>query len=152
MRFCRTSFFIASGYVLLNRKEIALKYIISKIASVMRLVICWSVIAFFAKLVLDWLSKDLTDYSLLSLPKFMVNNLLQKGVLWHFWYFGALMIVYACLHLLFKVKKYLKSIWFGLVGVSCFIQIISYTVGTPLQSHCIQKFLIWTWLLYFILG
>lgn len=77
----------------------------------MRLVICWSVIAFFAKLVLDWLSKDLMDYSLLALPKLIVNNLLQKGLLWHFWYLEALMIVYACLLLLFKVKKYLKPIW-----------------------------------------
>ena len=145
-------FFVASGYVLLNRKEIALKYIISKIASVMRLVICWSVIAFFAKLVLDWLSKDLTDYSLVSLPKLIVNTLLQRDVLWHFWYFGALMIVYACSPLLSKAKKYLKLIWLGLVGVSCIIQILSYVVGTPLQSRCIQTFRIWTWLQYFILG
>jgi surface polysaccharide O-acyltransferase-like enzyme len=81
-----------------------------------------------------------------------VKSLVQKGTLWHFWYFGALMIVYLFVPLLSKHGENLKWVWVVSFGMGFLIQSVSYIVGTPLQSYLIQTFRLWTWIQYFVLG
>lgn len=88
----------------------------------------------------------------LSFIKQVVKSLVQKGTLWHFWYFGALIIVYMCAPLLSKSAEMLKWIWAACLGAGCLIQLASYIIGTPLQSYCVQTFRLWTWIQYFVLG
>lgn len=145
-------FFMASGYILLNRGRISFQYSIRKCRSVLKIVVLWAAIVFIGSMCLDLVRGTLDSNIVLSFIKLVVKSLVQKGTLWHFWYFGALIIVYMCAPLLSKSTEMLKWIWVTCLGVGCLIQLSSYIIGTPLQSYCIQTFRLWTWIQYFALG
>lgn len=144
-------FFMSSGYILLNRSNIPFMYILKKISAIMRVVILWAAICFLGKNIGGFIKGNINGIDILYFLELIIKSLVQKGILWHFWYLGALIIVYMCLPILLKLKK---SYWQYIlpITVSCVIQISSYLLGEPIQSHCIQTFRIWTWLQYFILG
>lgn len=145
-------FFMASGYILLNRGRISCQYSIRKCCSVLKIIVLWSAIVFIVGMCLACIQGTLDSNIILSFIKLVVKSLVQKGILWQFWYFGALMIVYMCAPLLSKSAEMLKWIWAACVGVGCLIQLGSYIIGKPLQSYCIQTFRLWTWIQYFVLG
>lgn len=145
-------FFMASGYILLNRGQISFQYSIRKCCSVLKIVVLWAAIVFIGSMSLDLVRGTLDSNIVLSFIKLIIKSLVQKGTLWHFWYFGALIIVYMCAPLLSKSTVKLKWIWVACFGVGCLIQLGSYIMGTPLQSYCIQTFRLWTWIQYFALG
>jgi surface polysaccharide O-acyltransferase-like enzyme len=145
-------FFMASGYILLNRGCISFRYSIRKCCSVLRVVVLWAAIVFMGSIFIDFMRGSLDSHIVVPYVKLVVKSLLQKGILWQFWYFGALMIVYLCVPLLSKNAEILKWIWVTCLGIGCLLQLSSYFIGTPLQSYCIQTFRLWTWIQYFILG
>jgi surface polysaccharide O-acyltransferase-like enzyme len=89
---------------------------------------------------------------LVSFAKLIIKSLVKKGMLWHFWYFGALLLIYICVPLLNKHRERLNRIWIAFFAFGFLAQLGSYIIGTPLQSYCIQTFRLWTWIQYFILG
>lgn len=109
-------------------------------------------IIFVLKLVQDVLKRNLSFETIFYFFKTIIDSLIQKGMLWHFWYFGALIIVYLCLFVLNNKKKELKKIWIFFLIIGIIFQMWSYIIKVPIQSYCIQTFRIWTWLQYFILG
>ena len=146
-------FVMSGGYIMLNRGSVDWNYSIRKMTSVLKVAAIWGGILFAAQLAGDILNHTVTWQIFLYYPKLIVKGMiLQKGRLWHFWYFGALMMLYASLPLLCRVRKYLFKVWIALVIIGGVIQAASYVVGTPLQAYVLQTFRLWTWFQYFILG
>ena len=104
---------------------------------------------------------SLAGYIIIYVKNF-IKNFLQKGQLWHFWFLGALILLYALLpivtrflfHNTNETKRQHRMIacWLICFTVSFGLQGISYIMRCPLQSHVPQTFRFWTWMQYFILG
>lgn len=150
--FAVPAFMMASGYFLLNRGKVSVSYSLKKICDIVRVVVLWSVIIALMKVVYDGIQGNLTMETWLYFPKTVAGSLVQKGVLWQFWYFGALILMYAALPILTSGGRHLKAIWMTLCVIGIAFQWTSYILGAPVQRKFIQTFRIWTWGQYFILG
>lgn len=83
------------------------------------------------------------------------KDFLQRGSMWHFWYFGALIILYFLLPLFTRItvnKRNKFLTWIIFVLISIVFQFFSYYLGYSLQSKVIQTFRLWTWIQYFFMG
>lgn len=155
-------FFMTTGYIIWQRPNIKFGYSFSKIKSILRLVILWNIIFYcceeIAKSVLIIVGggENIILFDILRLLKQILKSLVQKGIVWQFWYLGALMIVYFLLPFLSSYildkKNRFNSCLLILIICSIIIQILSYIQGTPIQENIIQTFRLWTWLMYFMLG
>jgi len=73
--------------------------------------------------------------------------------MWHFWYFGALIILYLILPFLHKTGLKNRLTLIVVAGaVAVVLQISSIISGVPIQKNVIQTFRFWTWILYFVGG
>ena len=145
-------FFMSSGYFLLNRGEVNPLYSARKIVRVGKVILCWTAISAVGGVCTDVAHHTLSYHTLLYWPTITFRALLQKGSMWHFWYFGTLILLYLCLPLLTRFRKYLSHVWMALVLLGFVLQVSSYWVGTPLQMYVRQTFRLWTALQYFLLG
>lgn len=144
---------MSSGYFLLNRSKVAISYSKHKCIGVIRVIIGWNfIIAIFRVLKAILLQKNIID-EILRLPVECVKCVLQKGTLWHFWYLGALMIIYLLLPVISRfTNKKLKTLFFCTGVISIIIELTSFYLKSPIQKHVIQTFRLWTWIFYFLLG
>lgn len=147
-------FFASSGYFLLNRGIISVSYIVRKILNILRVVIIWNVLIILSQYMLMVLYRQNISFSIMNVIRTIIKSLLQKGVLWQFWYFGALMIIYFFLPILSNLVKkgYALRVWSVLTFMCIFFQVVSCIIGRPIQKNVVQTFRLWTWLQYFILG
>lgn len=150
--FAVPAFFTSTGYVLLNRSSTSKKYCWNKIKNILYVVLLWSVLMSIACLFVYAVRNQLNPQMVMMFPKTFFGGLVQRGNLWQFWYLGALIIIYAVYPVLMRYRERLSFIWIILVVIGVFIQIVSYFIGTPLQSYIIQTFRLWTWIQYFALG
>ena len=153
--FATPVFFFASGYILLQRKEISYKYCFKKIVRILRIVLIWDVGVNLGILILKILLDK--DIDFVTFVKDMTyRSLIQKGTMWQFWYLGAMMLLYLLLPIIHKIvyentKKW-TCFWGAFVGVCACIQLFSVIAGYPIQASVIQTFRLWTWIQYFSLG
>lgn len=146
-------FFMASGYILVNRSQITIDYIFHKILNILIVVSLWNVTLFLVKTAYRLYSNS--DYHVkLYEPIIMIGkSLIQKDTLWHFWYFGALTLVYLFCFVISKLSKKQKIIVWGIILIiSLGIQLGSIFSGSSLQKNIIQTFRVWSWFQYFMLG
>ena len=125
--------------------------------NIFKVIFFWGLIGFFAIDLLKYMNGNIINFKYGFITPFvdLVKDVLQKGTMWHFWYFGALSIVYIVLPVLVKIcqKPHGKiRLWLILVIISVTIQIMSYFMRSSFQLKIIQTFRIWTWLQYFLLG
>ena len=142
---------MSTGYVLLNRDKVSNNYVYNKIKKILHAVLLWSLLISMASLFVQITRNQVNLQSILLLPKCFLG-LIQRGCLWHFWYLGALIIIYLIYPLLMRYRERLPLIWIISVTIGVAIQLISYFIGVPIQSYIIQTFRIWSWLQYFVLG
>ena len=157
-------FFMVSGYFSLNKAiPTGEGYYIKKITSVLRIVILWNIIRFLISLSGILIGKNISEYSITYLITQILKSLLQKGKMWHFWYLGALILIYLFLFifnglyktitLFYKNKVYFMFLlWGTAILCSIIIQAVSMFQGKSVQQHIIQTFRLWSWIQYFILG
>ncbi len=146
-------FWMSSGAFLLNRPKSTWRYVLKKILRILVVVILWDMIVSCGWIVGNMILRPDSSINLLYIPKVILGSLVQKGIMFHFWYFGALIIVYILLRAL--QEAYIRNhgvllIIFGLICIG--FQICSFIIGHPMQKYIIQTFRLWTWLFYFILG
>ena len=144
-------FFVVNGCLMLNKQNITYKYIMKKVLGIVKVVFIWNIMITIALYVLG---KGINNPIKSSL-----NNLIQEGYFWQFWFFGSLIIIYLflpILHNVFKNNKtgvYITAIF---IGISCIIDVISFIRAKNgyeiVQINIIQTFRIWTWFAYFLLG
>lgn len=141
-------FMMVNGYLMFNKSDITPAYAFTKILSLLKIVVCWNLLIILPVMVLR--------HKFVNPIRLCVNCLFQKGYLWHFWYFGALIIIYLALpliHHLIKNRPLLHLILVViLVLISVTISIMSMLRGYSIQKYVPQTLRIWTWLMFFLFG
>ena len=141
-------FMMVNGYLMFNKSDITPAYAFTKILSLLKIVVCWNLLIILQVMVLR--------HKFVNPIRLCVNCLFQKGYLWHFWYFGALIIIYLALpliHHLIKNRPLLHLILVViLVLISVTISIMSMVRGYSIQKYVPQTLRIWTWLMFFLFG
>ncbi len=151
--FAIPTFFISSGYFLMNREGVSWKYSQKKMFGIIKIVVIWNFLFLLVKLFKELIFHETISYQVFTLAKASIGSFFQQGLLGHFWYLGAMMIIYFLVPLLTKLSKKVKLgilILTGAIGI--FIQFVSLILGWPIQSIVVQTLRLWTWLFYFILG
>lgn len=148
-------FFMISGYTLLSKDEVSVKYSITKIVALIRIVLLWDVVKYCLYFFLAIKYNNLGNWMIGAFIKDSWQGLIQEGTHWHFWYLGTLMIIYFMLPVLntiCKNNKVLVALWSILFIVSVVLQITSYKIGHSIQKEVIQTFRLWTAFQYLLLG
>ena len=146
-------FFFSSGYVLLQRKNITIRYCIKKCLSIVRVVMIWNVgvnLCIGCLKIIIGKENDLISF----FKDIIYRPFIQKGRMWQFWYLGAMILLYLLLPIIHRVinGRNWRFVYSILVLFCTCIQVISLYVNTPIQKNVIQTFRIWTWVQYFSLG
>ncbi|HFU4378186.1 TPA: acyltransferase [Streptococcus suis] len=138
-------FFLINGFFLLNRKELPYSYIFKKIAGILFIVICWSV--------MYWLVSFNFHENIL---RKIAGSLLQKGYFYQFWFFGSLLIIYPTLPYLKKLLQNIKvhiAVMILLLVIGSTIQLLNFILpAVPIQKFVPQTLRLWTWYSYYIIG
>lgn len=162
-------FYMASGYMLLNKKGVTGKYVIGKIQRVLRFVLLWNIFWQMILFICDMIGgqagfSSILGYGLNSIWDVWQNCFLQRGFFFQFWYMGTTIILYLLLPLLYKVKAVgrkeessntyggLIGLWIFFLVVSIMIQAASMILGYPVPSLVLQSLRIWCSLQYFLIG
>ena len=135
-------FFMVSGY-LLSQKEITWEYSLHKIKGILRF--CFTMCFFY------WIFRGIIKG---SWPTMIIWDFLgcffQKGHMWMFWYFGAMILIYLLLPRLKEIliKPSTVLVLFFMVSI-----IFCMNVSIDFEERFINQTLrIWNWLFYFSLG
>lgn len=141
-------FFMVNGYLMFSKEVLSYPYAARKIFYLLRIVVCWNILIMIPVLILR--HKFMNPLSLCT------RSLFQQGYLWHFWFFGSLILVYLVLPVLHKwlhnrPKTLLVSCLF-LMLLCVFLSIFSMVRGYSIQMFVPQTLRLWTWLFYFLFG
>lgn len=159
-------FFMASGYVLLNKQSVSWGYVIGKLLGIARIVVVWHIIVCAGELLKAAVRDGWNQADYLSILKtyanYTVRSVFQRGTLWQFWYLGATGILYLLLPLLHRFlgqggkvsqrPRRATVCWGILLAISVALQTLCLIAGRPLQQPVYQTFRLWTTLQYFLLG
>ena len=141
-------FFMVNGYLLLSREQADYQYVFRKIAHILKIVLSWNFL--IAIPVLLFRQKMINPFRL------AFDSLLQKSYLWHFWFFGALIIIYLLLPLLhrlfFEKNHYHRAACLFFMSICLCMSTLSMIKGYPLCMFVPQPLRLWTWLFYFLFG
>lgn len=148
-RFAMPLFFMCNGYLILKKKSFGFKYFCKKVLNIIRVMTLWSFITFMLSLLVE--QNSLTKALLDGIKCFIGVNIAP------FWFLYSLIIIYIVLLLFFDlIKKHLNKILIFLFATMLIIDIISvisiFRGGYFVQSKINQRFRIWTWMFYFVIG
>ncbi len=145
-------FFMVSGYLMLGHRNVTYRYCLHKI---------WGILKFTAIVIgAFWLVFSIKQgsFELRLLRDYYVGSFLQYGPFGIFWYFGAMMLLYVVLPIIYRLykdcsRKFLYLLAF--VAIICCIAFIINLLRIPIgggEKAVVQTFRVWNWLLYFMLG
>jgi len=141
-------FFMVNGYLLLSKEQLTYSYICKKILQIIKIVFIWNLLIILPVL--------LFRHKMVNPVTLSINSLLQKGYLWHFWFFGALLLIYLLLplfHKFFSAGRYFHPVVvFFCLGCCLFMSIASMINGYAIHAYIPQSLRVWTWLFYFCIG
>lgn len=145
-------FFMSSGYFLLNRGPVTIRYSMKKCIGIVRVVICWNIIISGCKTVRALVLQRNFVEELINFPLECLKSIFQEGTIWQFWYLGALLILYLLLPILsrFTKRKLLFLVGAGVIAV--ILELISFYLRYPVQKYIVQTLRLWTWIFYWLLG
>ena len=141
-------FFMVSGYLMFRRKTFDYKYAIKKIIRILSVCLAWEFLHAVAySLYYQQPRNFLSSY---------VLDFFQKGLFYHFWFMGALILVYLVMPLLYKLAKKTQKGYAGilaaLVVICAGIDLASIIVKRQFVLDIPQNLRCWTWLLYATAG
>lgn len=138
-------FFMVSGYLLYGKKSASYRYSLHKIGGILRFVAIMTV-AF-------WLLTGMRHGD--SFLLFTVGSFFQKGKMGIYWYFGAMIILYALFPMLHAMYVRYQKTFIAVTIALCVLSnviFISKFFGYQIEEDTIQTFRLWNWLFYFNLG
>lgn len=151
--FAVPTFFMISGYFLLNKGIIEGKYVRKKIFSIIRLVLCWNFLIKFTDISGRYLDGETISFNIIDFLIESFFSFFQIGTLWQFWYVGALLIIYLTLPFLTKISEKNRNILFVLVGILLIIIDMKSIINkSPIELTVSQTLRLWTWFFYLFLG
>lgn len=141
-------FFMVSGYLMFRRETFGYKYVLKKILRILLVCLVWEFLHAVAYLLYY---RQLRDF-LVS----YVLDFFQQGLFFHFWYMGALILVYLAMPLLYRLAKTAPNVYVGfmvaLVIICSGIDLASIIVKRQFIMDVPQNLRYWTWLLYATVG
>ena len=141
-------FFMVNGFLMFSKEEISYGYAFRKMLNLLKIVVLWNLLIMLPVLVFR--------RKIVNPVRLCLESLFQKGYLWHFWFFGALVLLYLLLPLLHKLLKdnpLLHGVVCLLLMCICIlVSDISMVKGYSLQMFVPQTLRLWTWLLFFLFG
>lgn len=141
-------FFMCSGYVMFLKKSISYRYVVKKVIKILVICYLWEMI--------HAILYFLYYHQIRNFVKSFFLDFLQKGLFFHFWFLGSLIILYVILPILREIEKRTPRLYLGLIiflGAICVcIDGISVFIGEQLNLLIIQTFRLWIWLFYYMLG
>lgn len=85
-----------------------------------------------------------------------LKSLFQQGYLWHFWFFGSLILIYLVMPLLYRLLHdhtlALSLLCMLLSLCSICLCLLSMHRGYSIQQYVPQTLRLWTWLFFFLFG
>ena len=133
-------FFMVNGFLMFSKEEISYGYAFRKILNLIKVVVLWNLLIMLPVLVFR--------RKIVNPVRLCLESLFQKGYLWHFWFFGALMLLYLFLPLLHKLLKnnsFLHGVVCLLLMCICIlISDVSMVKGYSLQMFVPQTLRLWT--------
>ena len=142
------TFFMCSGYVAFLKSEISYHYVLKKINKIVIVCFGWEIlhaIAYF-----------LYYHDVRNFVESFFLDFLQKGLFFHFWFMGVLIILYLLLPILRVLKMKMPMIYAGILVGMCVICIcidgINMIIGYQANLSVVQTFRLWQWLFYYMLG
>lgn len=86
----------------------------------------------------------------------LMLDFVQKGCFFHFWFLGALMIIYLALPLMKSLQVRYPKWYFCLtvlLGIICAaVDLVQFLLKVRFINQVIQTFRLWMWLFYFMAG
>lgn len=144
-------FFMVNGYLMFGHQEITFKYSLKKIWALLKIILLWNLILCIPVMVVK--------RKFVNPLEQIAKCLIQEGYLWHFWFFGALIVLYLFMPLIFKFVSNPKSgkirhlclclIFLTLCVVNTVISCINrYPMGIVVP----QSLRVWISMFYFLSG
>ena len=139
-------FFMVSGYLLCG-KDGHFSYSVRKIKGILRFVFITITLILLLNILFH------RDVSIHDGVRSYYAWFYQKGLLWQYWYFGAMIIIYATLPYLLKVihSKWLPWVILLLMAISFMMFLLNIFFDFE-RYHVRQTFRLWYWLMYFFVG
>lgn len=139
-------FFMTSGYLLLGRTNIDYKYAGKKILGILR---------FVAIITLAWYAVFGYRHHAGFLNS-TIGCLFQRGGMGVFWYFGAMIIIYALLPWINKLyTEHFQGFVYltiALFVTATLVFVLNISNDIHIEQHIILTFRLWNWLFYFCIG
>lgn len=162
-------FFMSSGYMLLNKKDISWSYVRKKSFRLLRFACCWNLLWYalqtFFHIAKHKATMPIVAQNLFECIKSISHGMfLQQGMFGVFWYLGASIFLYMSLPLLYKIKNLpnkkrqlfeninLFYVWLVMLAIAVILQMTSFIIGSPIQEKVYQSFRLWSSFQYFLLG
>lgn len=156
-------FFMASGYILLNRESVSWRYVLRKLLGILRIVVIWNTVVYVAELAGLILVDGTNKAELIQWAKryvsYTVRSVFQRGRLWQFWYLGALGAIYLLLPVIHRIlgkqevrPRRMAVCWCVLLVVCVAVQTMGLVAGHPVQEPIHQTLRLWSTFQFFLLG
>lgn len=139
-------FYMVSGYLLLGKQMVDVKYVCKKICNIIRIIVILSVIW--------WVGVSIRSghFYFSNLFWILKGAFIQDGPLWICWYLASMILIYSLLPLLRTLYVY-QSYWYALFFLLVVESFVFYlNTGIHGEQNVIQTLRIWNWLFYFLLG
>lgn len=141
-------FFMVSGYLMFRKKEIHYSYVLTKIRRILLICLSWEALHALAYLLYyRQLRNFLTSF---------VLDFFQKGLFYHFWYLGALILMYLAMpafhRLLAQSPRQYRIILICLSLFCAATDLLQAALGQYLILQIPQNLRVWNWLLYTMAG
>ena len=145
---CIPLFFMISGFLAFRKKEVTLKYCLNKIVRILVICFVWE---FLYSTAVFCYTREIRNFLLSFLLDFI-----QKGLFFHFWYLGVMIILYLLLPFLHKLNKtnpkafVWLTMFFGLFCIAA--DIVRLVTNTSIFTKIPQTFRLYLWLFYYMAG
>lgn len=141
-------FFMVNGYLNLNGVK-SYKYSLKKIINILVVILGWNILYF----IFDFIINNNVN----NLFCMILDNFLQRGVFWQFWFLGSLIIIYLFIPIIsriFNKTKYYKLLVLGLFLLCLAYNFINIFIlkDKILIKIIPQALRLWTWIFYLCLG
>lgn len=141
-------FFMVNGYLMFSKERVDYKYSFTKILQLIKIIFLWNMIMILPVMILR--------RKIINPITQCFKSVLQQGYLWHFWFFGALILIYLLLpilHNMLKDRLRLHIVSCVLLAIICVgISIYSMLEGYSLVAYVPQTLRLWTWLFFYLFG
>lgn len=141
-------FLMVNGYLMFQKDTITYVYIGKKIFRILMVCFSWEMLhaaAYF-----------MHYHEVRNFVKSFLLDFLQKGLFFHFWFMGTLIILYLLLPFLHRMYKKSETMYISILvglGVICFIvSLVMVATKNQFVLEVPQSFRLWYWLFYYMLG